>query len=422
MAYPHVKFILEQDGREVFRTSGSGQLADVLVAALGLDSFKNMVEVYAQEDSREDLYTTITGYTSVPNLHRADRNHITLFVNGRWIQDTRLSYAVTQAYHTFLMTGRFPVSVLMIRLPTYEVDVNVHPTKAEVRFRDTEQVFSAVQRAVRRAVIDLAQTPAMRGGRFAGLTSRDTHLPSWAANTHQNQLNMDLPIDNPGQHRRQSLLNPAADDFDPTAIPDGLGSPIKPRTLPILRVIGQVGATYIVAEGPSGLYLIDQHAAHERILYEQFMEEHNRHEKSAQLTLTAQTINLAQEDARLLDENLDILRAVGFDLEPFGPNTYVIRSVPALLAVESPLEMLGGIIVDLEAGNQPGQASIEEKIITRVCKQAAVKAGQILSTDEMQNIIRQLERCQSPHTCPHGRPTMLHLTGEQLAREFGRLG
>jgi DNA mismatch repair protein MutL len=422
MAYPHVKFVLEQDGREVFRSSGSGQLADVLVASLGLDSFKNMVEVTAHEDNREDRYTTITGYTSVPNLHRADRNHITLFVNGRWIQDTRLSYAVTQAYHTFLMTGRFPVSVLMIRLPTYEVDVNVHPTKAEVRFRDTDQVFSAVQRAVRRAVIDLAQTPAMRGGRFAGFTSRDTHLPSWAANTHQNQLNMDLPIDNPGQHRRQSLLNPAESDFDPTAIPSGLGSPAKPRTLPILRVIGQIGATYIVAEGPSGLYLIDQHAAHERILYEQFMEEHNRHEKAAQLTLTAQTINLAQEDARLLEEHFDVLRAVGFELEPFGPNTYVIRSVPALLADESPLEVLGGIIVDLEAGDQPGQASIEEKIITRVCKQAAVKAGQILSNDEMQNIIRQLERCQSPHTCPHGRPTMLHLTGEQLAREFGRLG
>jgi DNA mismatch repair protein MutL len=422
MAYPHVKFILEQDGREVFRTSGSGQLADVLVAALGLDSFKNMVEVSAQEENREDRYTAITGYTSVPNLHRADRNHITLFVNGRWIQDTRLSYAVTQAYHTFLMTGRFPVSVLMIRLPTIEVDVNVHPTKAEVRFRDTDQVFAAVQRAVRRAVIDLAQTPAMRGGRFAGLTSREAYLPSWAANTHQNQLNMDLPLDNPGQHRRQSLLTPATDDFDPTAIPDGIGVPAKPRTLPILRVVGQVGATYIVAEGPSGVYLIDQHAAHERILYEQFMEEHNRHEKAAQLTLTAQTINLPPPEARLLEENFDILHSVGFELEPFGPNTYIIRSVPALLADESPLEVLGGILADLEVGNLPGQASIEEKIVTRVCKQAAVKAGQILSVDEMQNIIRQLERCQSPHTCPHGRPTMLHLTGEQLAREFGRLG
>jgi DNA mismatch repair protein MutL len=226
----------------------------------------------------------------------------------------------------------------------------------------------------------------------------------------------------PGQFRRQSLFNGEQQDFDPTAIPSGLGGPAKPRTLPILRVIGQVGATYIVAEGPSGVYLIDQHAAHERILYEQFMEEHARHEPVTQFTLTAQTINLPPTEARLVEENLDVLQAVGFTLETFGPNTFVIRSVPALLADEAPIEVLGGIIADLEAGQQPGQASIEDKIITRVCKQAAVKAGQILSGDEMQTIIRQLERCQSPHTCPHGRPTMLHLTSEQLAREFGRLG
>lgn len=424
MAYPHVKFVLEQDGREIFRSSGSGQLADVLVSALGLDSFKNMVEVSTQGSEREDRGVQVYGYSSVPSLHRADRNHITLFVNGRWIQDTRLSYAVTQAYHTFLMTGRYPVSVVMIQLSPEDVDVNVHPTKAEVRFRDIDTVFTAVQRAVRRAVIDLAQTPAMRGGRFAELSGNRNYLPGWAANTRQSQMDMNLMMDTPGQYRRQSLFNnePEADTLDPTAIPAGMNGPAKPRTLPILRVIGQVGATYIVAEGPSGVYLIDQHAAHERILYEQFMEEHARHEPVAQFTLTAQTINLPPSEARLIEENLDVLQSVGFTLEVFGPNTFVIRSVPALLADEAPIEVLGGIIADLEAGLEPGQSSIEDKIVTRVCKQAAVKAGQILSTDEMQSIIRQLERCQSPHTCPHGRPTMLHLTSEQLAREFGRLG
>lgn len=419
MAYPQVRFVLEQDGREIFRSSGSGQLADVLVAALGLDSFRNMVEINGQEPNREGRSPTIvTGYTSVPSLHRADRNHITLFVNGRWIQDTRLAYAVTQAYHTFLMTGRYPVAVAMIHLPTQDVDVNVHPTKAEVRFRDGEHVFAAVQRAVRRAVVDLAQTPAMRGGRFGGVTSRFDDIPRWIAE-RQNQLDMNLSLDTPGQYRRQEL--PETED-DPTAIPSSLGAPGKPRTLPILRVIGQVGATYIVAEGPSGLYLIDQHAAHERILYEQFMEEHARHEIAAQYALTAQTIHLPPAEARLIEDHTESLRGIGFELESFGPNTFIIRSVPALLADQSPIEVLGGIIADLEAGYQPGQTTIEEKIITRVCKQAAVKAGQILSPDEMQGIIRQLERCQSPHTCPHGRPTMLHMTSDQLAREFGRLG
>jgi DNA mismatch repair protein MutL len=152
------------------------------------------------------------------------------------------------------------------------------------------------------------------------------------------------------------------------------------------------------------------------------MDEHARHEQVAQLSLTAQTLILPPSEARLIEENIDTLREVGFDLEPFGPNTFVVRSVPALLADQSPTEVLGGIIADLEAGTSPGQSSIEDKIVTRVCKHGAIKAGQILSTDEMQSIVRQLERCRSPHTCPHGRPTMLHMTSEQLAREFGRLG
>ncbi len=424
MAYPHVRFTLEQDGREVFRSNGSGQLADVIVSALGLDSFKNMVEVISREsDSTAHSEIMVTGYSSVPSLHRADRNHITLFVNGRWIQDTRLSYAITQAYHTFLMTGRYPVAVILVKLPPAEVDVNVHPTKAEIRFRDPEGIFSAVQRAVRRAVVDLAQTPAMRGGHFGGINSNHDNLSAWENSpTGQRQLGMNLDLYSTGDYRRGTLSPQSQAENASDAIPEGPGAPQRPRTLPILRVIGQIGATYIVAEGPSGLYLVDQHAAHERILYEKFMDEHARHEQVAQLSLEAQTLNLPPSEARLIEENLETLREVGFELEPFGPNTFIIRSVPALLADQSPTEVLGGIIADLEAGTSPGQSSIEDKIVTRVCKHGAIKAGQILSTDEMQSIIRQLERCRSPHTCPHGRPTMLHMTSEQLAREFGRLG
>jgi len=426
MAYPHVRFTLEQDGREVFRSNGSGQLADVIVSALGLDSFKNMVEVASREsDNHKHSEITVTGFSSVPSLHRADRNQITLFVNGRWIQDTRLSYAITQAYHTFLMTGRYPVAVILVKVPPAEVDVNVHPTKAEVRFRDPEGIFSAVQRAVRRAVVDLAQTPAMRGGRFGGIGLNYDNLSAWEHNltsSQQRQLDMNLDLYSAGNYTRTPLTQQSQVNTGPDEIPEGPGAPQKPRTLPILRVVGQIGATYIVAEGPSGLYLVDQHAAHERILYEQFMDEHARHEQVTQLSLEAQTLTLPPSEARLIEENLETLREVGFELEPFGPNTFIIRSVPALLADQSPTEVLGGIIADLEAGTSPGQASIEDKIVTRVCKHGAIKAGQILSTDEMQSIIRQLERCRSPHTCPHGRPTMLHMTSEQLAREFGRLG
>jgi DNA mismatch repair protein MutL len=420
MAYPQVRFVLEQDDREVFRSNGGGQLADVIVNSLGIESFRNMVEVQSDETDRAP-WTYITGYTSVPSLHRADRNQITLFVNGRWIQDTRLAYAVTQAYHTFLMNGRYPVAVLMLRLPPQDVDVNVHPTKAEVRFRDTDSIFGAIQRAVRRAVVDLASTPSMRGSRFGQFLPRMDY-PANGYESRNSQMEMGLPLDSPGQYRRQSLYDQTAESTSPTDIPAGPDAPARPRSLPILRAVGQVGATYIVAEGPSGLYLIDQHAAHERILFEQFMTNFARQEPVKQYTLTAQSIHLPPTEARLLDEHSDTLARMGFEIEPFGPNTFVIRSVPAALGENSPVEVIVDMLADLSAERQPGQAAIEHKIITRVCKGAAIKAGQILSLNEMQDLIRQLERCDSPHTCPHGRPTMLHLTNEQLAREFGRLG
>jgi DNA mismatch repair protein MutL len=421
LAYPGVRFTLEQDGREMFRSNGSGHLGDVLITALGLDEFKHMLEVDDESAFGDELTIQVRGFTASPSLHRADRSRITLFINGRWIQDTSLTYAVVQAYHTLLMTGRYPVAVLMIDLPPREVDVNVHPTKAEVRFRNADSVFSAVQRAVRRAVIAQAQTPTLRVAQYSprGVEMED----AWHEGPGR-QMGMNLPLDAPGQFARRgdALVQPDTGAEDGEEIPEGPGAPLRPRTLPMLRVVGQIGASYIVAEGPAGLYLIDQHAAHERILYEQFMAEHARHQQMAQQTLAAQTIQFPPAEARLVEDCLDQLQDVGFVLEPFGPNTFVIRAVPAMLADSDPVEVVSGIVDDLMLERTPGQSSIEDKIVLRVCKQAAVKAGQILSLEEMQALIRLLERCQSPLTCPHGRPTMIHMSGDQLAREFGRLG
>ncbi|MCL4247626.1 MAG: DNA mismatch repair endonuclease MutL [Anaerolineae bacterium] len=416
MAYPDVRAVLEQDGREIFRTHGSGFLGDVITSALGLEHGKQMVAVDNGEGERIRVY----GYTSAPSLNRADRSRITLFVNGRWIVDNSLTYAVIQAYHTLLMTGRYPVAVLMIQVPPEDVDVNVHPTKAEVRFRDGDAVFAAIQKAVRRAVIEQAQTPGIFAGRF---NASDSGARSWGDRYEAAQLDLSFDLIEPGQHaRKQHVETASPDENDPTAIPYGPGAPLKPRTLPLLRVIGQVAASYIVAEGPAGLYLVDQHAAHERILYEQFMDEHARQGMIAQFALAAQTLHVSPDEARLLEDNLESLQAFGFEIEPFGPNAFVVRSVPAMLADRDPATVIGGILEDLYQGNKPGQARIEDKIVIRVCKQAAVKAGQILSLEQMQGLIRQLERCDSPLTCPHGRPTMIHMSSDQLEREFGRTG
>jgi DNA mismatch repair protein MutL len=402
--------MLEQDGHEVFRTNATGSLIDVVASALGIEQVRDMLEV-----SDSSGAVTVYGYTSAPRLNRSDRSRITLFVNGRWIQDTGLTYAVVQAYHTLLMTGRFPIAVLMITVPPSEVDVNVHPTKAEVRFRDSDAVFGAVQRAVRRAIIEQGTVPGMRTRAYDGGGG-----PAGEIVTYTQQGALDLTMETPGQFARHRGLT-LREENDPTAIPEAMGAPDRPRTLPLLRVVGQIAASYIVTEGPAGMYLIDQHAAHERILFEQYMAEYAARGTLAQYALEAQTVQVAPDEARLIDEHRELLLATGFDLEQFGPQTYVIRSIPAALANSDPVSAIAGIIDDLAMGQPPGAATIEEQIVLRVCKSAAVKAGQVLSHEQMQGLIHQLERCAAPLTCPHGRPTLIHMSNAQLEKQFGRV-
>jgi DNA mismatch repair protein MutL len=187
-----------------------------------------------------------------------------------------------------------------------------------------------------------------------------------------------------------------------------------------MRVVGQVGQAYIITEGPEGLYLIDQHAAHERILYEKFMAEWESHTIASQGLVAPAAITLSPAQAGLVEENSLILQSLGFQIEPFGPNTFQIRSVPAIVTRIDPTRALLAVVEDLEQGDAPLQGKVEARIVLRVCKSAAIKAGQTLSQAEMEALIQQLEASRNPRTCPHGRPTMIHLSAAHLAREFGR--
>ena len=457
MAYPDVRFQLVVNGREAFHSPGSGDLADVIIAALGLDIFREMVEVSPLPPHRPDLpQIEVYGFASTPNLTRSNRTQIILFVNGRVISDQRITYAVVQAYHTLIPSGRYPYAILMIALPPDEVDVNVHPTKAEVRFRSPDAIFSAVQRAVRRAVIDQAQAPSV-GYNSPRSTPYPTHSETGdelqssysTLPASSEQLTLDLDVQSPGRfskevglqgnnaeageegnfyphyetptppHLRTTRQASGADD-DPAAIPDQLGQPRRPRTLPILRSVGQISATYIVAEGPAGMYLVDQHAAHERILFEEFLAAYHSQNIAVQQTLDTVVVSVSVKQASLIEEYQDLLAEIGFLVEPFGTSDFAIRTVPAILSDRNPAEVLQLLIQDIETRNAPGALTIEDKILRRVCKSAAVKAGQVLSHKEMDSILRQLERCENPHTCPHGRPTMIHMSNSQLEKEFGR--
>lgn len=310
------------------------------------------------------------------------------------------------------------MSVLFVDIPPEKVDVNVHPTKAEVRFKDQDFIFRGVGSAVRRAL--LAHTPVSEinqfnsqirwsqtwGGRQESLEAD----PSWKMGS-DDQINQ---LAGKADHEEEILDNKFKADGD-------IQNTLPEVRVPVLRLVGQVALSYLIAEGPDGLYLIDQHAAHERILFEQMMAQRGNN-IPAQVLLEPVTIELPLQSAQLVDEQLPIMGKLGFQVEAFGRGMFLIRAIPAILTGLNPEAALQILIEDFEEDETPLEREIETKIIARVCKRAAIKAGQLLSAEEQAALLRDLESCQSPRTCPHGRPTMMHLSVDLLERQFGRKG
>lgn len=397
LAYPELRFTLVQDGKEVFRSPGNGRLRDVLIAVYGLEVGAAALEIVPPPEAAEEGIQ-VYGFVSPPSLHRANRGYITIFVNGRWIQDALLSYAIVQAYHTLLPAGRYPLAVVMVRLPPEEVDVNVHPAKSEVRFRDGDMVFRAVQKAVRRT---LSEQPAH--------ALPHPHLARPVPPSREQ--------DEARETRRERLAALSTEQMTLDLPPRSLE--VRKR-LPPLRVVGQVSATYIVAEGEAGMYLIDQHAAHERVLFEQLLAERKESRVASQVLLEPRLVQLSPEAASIVSKYTDLLERLGFLVEPFGGATLLVRALPAIVAQVDPLQVIEDVAAALSTENTPMPLPLEDAVLRHVCKRAAIKAGQVLTYAEMEQLVRALEQCVNPHTCPHGRPTMILVSMEQLTREFGR--
>lgn len=409
LAYPHVRFHLTQDGKTALQTSGNGNRREIVGLLYGTEAARQMLEVIASEEG-----IGISGYISPTGLTRAHRRDILFFINGRPVQDTTLSTALLQGYHTLLMVGRYPLAALFIEMPPESVDVNVHPTKAEVRFSERERVFSAVQRAVRRALLAYNPVPEVGGQlKWSGASLPENVSSSWESAKPQ--------ADHAGAVRGTPPMEvvPAAES--PYSPPPPAPSYLPP-SVPILRLVGQIAQTYLIAEGPDGLYLIDQHAAHERVLFERFMAQCSEKNIPAQTLLQPASVELPAQAARLLTAQLPMLKRLGFTVEDFGHNTFLVRALPSLLARLDPAEALRVLVEDFEEDETPLQNEIEAKIAARVCKRAAIKGGQTLTPAEQSVLLRDLEACQSPRTCPHGRPTMIHLSVDLLERQFGRRG
>ena len=402
LAYPKVRFKLEEGNNVTLQTSGDGDRRAILAALYGVEVARQLLEINSEEEGIK-----LTGYISPTALTRSNRKDITFFVNGRWVQDTPLTTALIQAYHTLLMVGRYPMGAAFVEIAPEEVDVNVHPAKAEVRFRNQDRVFGFVQRAIRRGLLAYAPVPTVAPSLWGGRPESSQQVGIDWSIAHDEQLTAD--------GRPQTALNAA-----PSSVAGG-SSQTNGR-VPLLRLIGQIGATYLVAEGPDGLYLIDQHAAHERVLFEKLMAQHDMKKIPSQSLLTPVVVQLPPASAKLLIGQLSVLTHFGFDVEDFGSNSFRMRAVPNLFAGSDPSAALRAIVEDFEEDEAPLQNEIEKKLAARVCKRMAVKGGQTLSPDEQRALLTDLENCDSPRTCPHGRPTMIHLSVDMLERQFGRRG
>jgi len=378
LAFPEVKFSLVLDKRPSLRTTGNGDLREVVSVIYGSEIAQRMLKV-----EQKDALAKVGGLTSPPSLARSNRNYLSFFVNRRWVRSPLLTRATEEAYRGLLMDGQHPIAVINISLPTQELDVNIHPAKAQIKFCHEQAAFGSVRKAIEEA---LARTP------IASSKAVPFSISS-------------------GQWQSPRMIM----DNEPAFVVAQLPT----MELPVLRVLGQLANTYIIAEGPNGLYLIDQHAAHERILYDRISAQWAQKEVEVQGLLQPITIELSPREEETLRASKEFLAEFGFTIEPFGNRSYVIRAIPALMSRANIIEIISVLLDNLASKESPNPW--EEKIAQSLACHGAIRAGQQLSNEEMRELIKQLEQTKQPRACPHGRPTMIHLSSHQLEREFGRI-
>ncbi len=423
---PDVHFSLDHSGRTLLECPAERNLADRLVALMGTGVADHLFEVYL------DGPVCVRGYLSDPNWTRTNTNELYTYVNGRYVRDRVLFRAITAAYGTALPRGRYPAGALFVDLDPHLVDVNVHPTKIEVRFVRSGEVFAAVQRAVRMMVAAAPWIERPRG---------EDHAPESSEGVAETEIWMphearpSPPAPSPGALE----LRPAATPPTPQRLPFGSRRPEEAleRAVPglyaganpqeravvfgELRYVGQLHRTYLVCEDDDGIVLVDQHAAHERVHYERLRQGIAEASlRSVQLLVPA-VVQLDAARRGALEEYGEVLRAAGFELEPFGEDAWAVRAVPAILEgrdVEAAVRALLDDLAQWGAGHALA-ARIDRTCATAACH-AAVRAGDALSPQQVHAIFAELDRIPYAANCPHGRPVLVRRPWAEVERWFGR--
>ncbi|MBL6537904.1 DNA mismatch repair endonuclease MutL [Streptococcus suis] len=455
LAHPEISFILVNEGRELMRTAGTGKLRQAISGIYGIASAKKMVEIEA-----EDLDFRVSGYVSLPELTRANRNYISIFINGRYIKNFLLNRAILEGYGSKLMVGRFPLAVISIEIDPYLADVNVHPTKQEVRISKEKELMTLIREAIFKALKEqdlipdalenLAQSstrprvkvkveqgtlPLKESNLYYDTLKQDFYLKPEVVSEEIKPLEEDTGLTEKTKEVDKSVnikfaqrLEEELEDLDHphlsskelAKLADKLDQE-ETSTFPELEYFGQMHGTYLFAQGKTGLYIIDQHAAQERVKYEYYREKIGQVDNSAQQLLVPYIFEFPQNDAMNLIHKMDALRQVGVNLEEYGVNQFILREHPIWMKEE---EIESGIYEMCDMLLLTDQVSIKqyraELAIMMSCKRS-IKANHALDDYSARDLLRQLSHCQNPYNCPHGRPVLVHFSKSDMEKMFRRI-
>ncbi|MGM9986474.1 MAG: DNA mismatch repair endonuclease MutL [Bacillaceae bacterium] len=443
LAHPDVSFKLSHNNRVLLQTSGNGDARHVLAAIYGISIVKKMKPL-----SVSSLDFDIEGYITLPEVTRASRNYISVIVNGRYVKNYPLGKAIVQGYHTLLPIGRFPLVFLNITMDPLLVDVNVHPSKLEVRFSKEAELLQLITEGIQSVFKKETLIPTM-----APTTSRKAEKPI----SEQTQFSFehtpakkefvleqvkpfaidkepilkeepifDAPVfqEEPSKEESfQSLtetMPPIETDVFEEEIEEN-EEVVEKEVLPPLYPIGQMHGTYILAQNENGLYIMDQHAAQERINYEYFKEKVGDVTKELQELLVPFTIDLSMKEYLLVQERLEALERVGIFLEPFGQTSYIVRSHPTWFPKGEEEEIIQDLIKQATSMKKVDVKALREEAAIMMSCKASIKANQYITNDEIFALLETLRKTSNPFTCPHGRPILIHYSTYELEKLFKRV-
>ena len=457
LAHPEISFSLISDGKEMTRTAGTGQLRQAIAGIYGLASAKKMVEI-----ENSDLDFEISGFVSLPELTRANRNYISLFINGRYIKNFLLNRAILDGYGSKLMVGRFPLAVIHIHIDPYLADVNVHPTKQEVRISKERELMALVSEAIAKSLKEQTLIPdALENLAKSTVRNREkveqTTLPLRENTLYYEKTEVSRPTQAEVADHQVNLTEEKQDlnlfaketldqmtksvklhfaerkpaSYDQLDHPElDLASLDKAydklereesSSFPELEFFGQMHGTYLFAQGRDGLYIIDQHAAQERVKYEEYRESIGNVDQSQQQLLVPYIFEFPADDALRLKERMYLLEEVGVFLSEYGENQFILREHPIWMAeeeIESGIyEMCDMLLLTKEVSIKKYRA---ELAIMMSCKRS-IKANHRIDDHSARQLLYQLSQCDNPYNCPHGRPVLVHFTKSDMEKMFRRI-